>query len=221
MDIDRLEMLAAISFVEPAIPKKSETNRNCLFVRVEDGRIVFFGGSEYVVKKAVLNRPNTTGDQTQKKALPKTFMIPVTDLLAFKEMMDGHKGDCKKMAKNDPSHLLVEINNLGTEGKKGLLMEMISHDGKVIFQQPRFDFKDLDALFQVKKSPISEVDIMQADITPALKGFRKSKKIEMTMTGPGPKDWVHFGQDDFEAMILPAVEKEEGDGNEQTELPDE
>ena len=36
MIIDRLEALSAITFVEAAIPKKAETGRNCLFVRVEE-----------------------------------------------------------------------------------------------------------------------------------------------------------------------------------------
>ena len=39
MFIDRLKMLSAISFIKPAIPKKAETGRNCLFVRVDEGKL--------------------------------------------------------------------------------------------------------------------------------------------------------------------------------------
>jgi len=206
MIFDRLETLSAISFIEPAIPKKAETGRNCLFIRVDDDKIVLTGGSQFVVKKAILIRPTTTVEQadTKKKVLPKTFMIPRADLLAFKEMMSQHKADCKKMAKNDPSYLFVEMDD----------EELISYDGKIVYQQPKFEYKDLESVFQITKGAVSEIPVMSSDISDAVSGFQKSKKIDITLTGPA--GLIHFEQGDYESILIPPVEKPDEDDEQTT-----
>lgn len=210
MILDRLETLSAITFVEAAIPKKVETGRNCLFVRVEHDKLIFTGGSEFVVKKAELNRPNTTEEAARPgkgKKLPKTFMVPRADLCAFKEMMKEHKADCVKLAKNDQSYLFVEIDD----------KELISHDGKIVYQQPIFAFKDLEPILQVKKGSVSEMIMMSGDLTAAMTGFRKSQPVMITFTGDGKP--IHFEQGDYEAIVIPPVEKkEESDNGEQLEI---
>lgn len=202
MILDRLETLSALSFIAPAIPQKAESGKNCLFIRVDEGNLILTGGSEFVVKKVVLTRPNTVEESARSgkwKQLPVTFMIPRADLVAFMAMMKEHKTDCVKLAKNDPSYLFVEIDD----------KELISHDGKLVYQQPKFEFKDLDVHFQIKKSPVSEIPVMPGDIVAAMTGFRKSKPVEISFTGH--MNPFHFEQDDYQAIIIPPVEKEDDD----------
>lgn len=210
MILDRLETLSAITFVEPAISKKAESGKNCLFVRVESDKLILTGGGEFVVKKAILIRPNTVEEAAKtgnKKLPPKTFMIPRADLCAFKEMMKQHKSDCINLAKNDPSYLFVEMDD----------KELISHDGKIVYQQPIFEFKELESVFQVKKNAVSEMIMMSGDISAAMTGFRKSIPVMITYTGS--KKPVHFEQGDYEAIVVPPLEKEEeNDNGEQLEI---
>ena len=206
MNLDRLETLSAITFIEPAIPTKSETGKNCLFIRVDGDNLILTGGGLFVTKKVILVRPAAEElPITDKKPTPKTFMIPLAEVLAFKEMMKAHKGDCIKLAKNDPSHLFVTIDD----------KKLTSYDGEIVYQQPKFEFKDLESVFQIIKEAVSELPMMAGDITAAMKGFRKSEKVEITFTGD--KNPIHFQQGDYEALVIPPVEKEEDDqGGEQT-----
>lgn len=198
MELDRLEILSAISFIKPAIPKKTETGMNCLFVRVDEGTITFIGGNQFVVKKVVLARPiTTTEDSGEKEVLPKTYMIPRADIMAFKEMMEEHKVECKKLSKNDPSYLFVDID----EGK------LTSLDADIIYQQPKFEFKDMEPVFQIAKDFVSDIPVMPGDISSAVFGFKKSEKIEVTFTGEqGP---ILFEQEDYKAILIPPVAVEE------------
>ncbi len=208
MILDRLETLAAISFIEPAIPKDSDTGKNCLFVRVDEDKLIFTGGGSFVTKKVVMVRPNTIEESARpkkKKTASKTFMIPRADLFAFKEMMKEHKTDCKKLAKNDPSYLFVEMDDT----------ELISHDGKIVYQQPKYEFKELEFCFQITKDSVSEIPVISGDILAAVTGFKKSKPVEITFTGD--RNPIHFQQGDYEAVLIPPVEKEE-DSNEQEEF---
>ena len=206
MILDRLETLAAINFIEPAIPKGSETGKNCLFVRVDDDKLIFTGGGQFVTKKAVMIRPNAIEESARpgKNKAPKTFMIPRADLFAFKEMMKEHKADCKKLAKNDPSYLFVEMDDT----------ELISHDGKIVYEQPKFEFKDLESVFQITTFPVDEIPVISADILAAVTGFRKSKNIDITFSGI--MNPIHLKQDDYEAVVIPPIEKDdEGQDGEQ------
>lgn len=125
MELDRQDVLSAILFISPAIPKKVETGRNCLFVKVDKGSVTLIGGNEFVVKQVVLNRPITTTETAEsKEEFPKTFMIPHAELMAFKELMKEHKTDCIKLSKNDPSYLFVGV------GEK----ELTSYNGKVDYE---------------------------------------------------------------------------------------
>ena len=199
MFLDRLEMLSVITFLEKAIPKGSETGKNCVFIRVDEGKLIFTAGGQFVTKKAVLIRPNTVEESVKDgklKPLPDTFMVPKADILAFKKMMEEHKEICKKLAKNDPSYLFVEI--FGDE--------LVSHDGRIMYEQPKFEFKDLESVFEITKEPVSEIPIISADLIAATTGFSKRDPVEITFTGL--RNPIHFQQGDYEAIILPPVEKE-------------
>ena len=203
MILDRLETLSAISFLEPAIPKKADSGRNCIFIRVDEDKLILTAGNEYVVKKAILIAQNTTegaGGKAQGRKLPDRFMIPRPELLAFKKLMEEDKAECKKLAKNDPSHLFVEIDD----------KELISFKGKIDYEQPTFLFKELEPVFSITKSSVDEMPLMSGDARAALKGFLDSQPVEVSFTGY--KNPVHFEQGDFEALLIPPVEKEGEDG---------
>lgn len=202
MILDRLETLAAITFLESVIPKAAETGKNCLFVRVDGENLIFTGGANFVTKKVVMVRPNTVEEagRTEKgKTHLEKFMIPIADLLAFKKMMQEHKAHCKKLAKNDPSYLFVEMSDT----------ELVSYDGRIVYEQPKYDFKDLESIFQITKEHVSEIPMISADVIATMKGFSKSTPVGMTFTGP--KGIVHLEQGDYEAVVLPPVEKQEGE----------
>ena len=46
MNLDRLEVLGMIGFIKHVIPDSDETGKNCLFIRVDEGKIVCTGGGE-------------------------------------------------------------------------------------------------------------------------------------------------------------------------------
>jgi len=205
MILDRLLVADMIKFIEPVIPSQTGNGKNCLFVRHEDGKLICTGGNDFATKKVVLIGENTieqSGNAKKKGALPTTFMIPRPELLAFKAMMEEHKVYCKKMAKNDPSYMHVEITD----------NELISHDGCIPYAQPKIEFKNLEIFFQIKKEAISELTAMSSDFSACLTGFKKSKEVEITFSGPQRP--VHFIQGDYEAVMLPPTEKikeQEGD----------
>lgn len=205
MILDRLETLAAISFIEPAIPTEEKTGKNCLFIRVDGDKLILTGGGEFVTKKIVLVSPNTTEGSAKKEELPQTFMIPLAELLGFKAIIKAHKVDSKKLGKEDENRLFVEIDH----------QKLVSHDGIVDFKQPKYPFKELETLFNIKKKSLGEIPVMPADIDTAMKGFQKSKKVDITFTGDNKP--IHFQQGDYEAVVIPPVEKED-DGNEQTKI---
>lgn len=211
MILERLEVFDMIKFIEPVITSETETGKNCLFIRVEDGKLICIAGNEYAIKKDVLigvNAIEASGKAKKKGALPETFMIPRPELLAFKAMMDEHKAHCKKMSKNDPSYLHVEITD----------NELISHDGCITYSQPSHEFKNLEPFFQIKKDNITDLKVRSGDLAAALKGFNKSEDIEITFSGD--QQPVHFLQGDYEAVMLPPVEKPESD-DEQTTFDEE
>lgn len=208
MIFERLEVDSMLKFIEPVIPSQTDSGKNCLFIRVEDGKFICTAGNEFVTKKVVLMSINAiehSGKAKKKGGLPKTFMIPRPELLAFKTIMDEHKAYCKKMAKNDPSYMHVEITD----------NELISHDGCIPYTQPIHEYKDLEGLFQIKKDSISEINVMSAELATALKGFKKSQNIEITYSGYQKP--VHFLQGDYESIMLPPIEKKDDD-NEQLNL---
>lgn len=200
MNFDRLEVQAMIEFLSHVMPKDAKTGKNCVFVRVEGDKMIFTAGGAFSSKKAVLTAVSQMTTHEEKK-LPEKFMIPRADIIAFKEMMKEHKADCKRLAKNDPEKMIVTITG----------DEMISHDGKVTFQQPSHQFKELEPLFQIKRDPVSNIPAMTKELKSVIEGFRGSKKVNITLTGDnGP---IHFEQEDFEAILLPPVEKKkESDG---------
>jgi len=210
MILDRMEVFSMLKFIEPVISSKSESGKNCLFVRYDEGNLICCGGNEFSIKKVVLTGTGAieqSGRAQKKGTLPGTFMIPRPELLAFIAMMDEHKVYCKKMAKNDPSYLQVEITD----------SELISHDGCIPYHQPKYEFKNLEVFFQVKRETITDINIMQADFSACLTGFKKSEVIEITFTGIQKP--VLFQQGDYEAVMMPPVEKKEAENtNEQTSI---
>lgn len=211
MTLDRFVILSAIDFIAPAIPKGSESGKNCLFIRVDGDKMILTGGGLFVTKKVVIQAENTIQafkDSGNKNAGSKTFMIPRADVFAFKKMMEEHKADCKKLAKNDPSYLHVEVGDA----------ELLSHDAKIVYEQPKYEFKDLESVFQIVKGSVSEIPLISADIISSMTGFKKSDQVEVTFTGP--RNLIHFQQGDYEATVLPPVEKEEEDTGEQMKIDD-
>jgi hypothetical protein len=202
MILDRLLVADMIKFIEPVIPADTNSGKNCLFIRVEDGKLICCGGNEFVIKRVILVSENAieqSGKAQKKGALPQTFMIPRPELSAFKELMDEHKAFCKKMAKNDPSYLHVEI----TEN------ELISHNSSIPYEQPSHEFKNMEMFFEIKQESIPTLTALPQDLTACLTGFKKSGEVEITFSGPQKP--VHFIQGDYEAMMLPPTEKKESD----------
>jgi hypothetical protein len=161
-----------------------------------------------VTKKVVLvglNAIEQSGNAKKKGKLPDTFMIPRPELAAFKELMDEHKAYCKKMAKNDPSYMHVEITD----------SELISNSSPIPYNQPVHDFKNLEVLFEIKQEAIPYLSAIPQDFSACLTGFKKSKDVEITFSGP--QSPVHFIQGDYEAVMLPPAEKPKEDG-EQTQF---
>ena len=77
-------------------------------------------------------------------------MIPKGTLESFETLMNKHKKKCKKLAKNDPTHLYIDITN----------EELESHGVVLRYPQPIYDFKDLETLFQKKQAPITDVNLL-------------------------------------------------------------
>lgn len=201
-EFDRLEVLRLINFFKPVIPKKNDSKRSCLFVRVDEGKLVFTGGGQFVIKKYVLESANTTAE---KGEIQKKFMIPRAALVSFGKMVEEHKAHCTKMAKTDESYLLVTIGD----------KELVSLKEKIDFEQPTFDFNDdIESDFQITKGSVSEIPMIPTDLASAMAGFGKIQPVEITFTGSMKP--VHFKQGDYEAIVTPPIEKaEEPAGGEQ------
>ena len=126
--------------------------------------------------------------------------------MAFAEIMKEHARDLKKLIHIDQTHALIEIDD----------KELLSHDGKIVYQQPKHEFKDLETIFQIHKESVDEIPVMSADISAVMTGFKKSKSVNVTFTGHMKP--IHFEQGDFEAIMIPPIDKEE---DEQTSIDGE
>ena len=202
MNLDRLEVLGMIGFIKHVIPDSDETGKNFLFIRVDEGKIVCTGGGEHSSKKVVLVRHQDMEETAKtKKPGPKTFMIPKGTLESFETLLNKHKKKCKKLAKNDPSHLYIDITSEKLE----------SHGVVLCYPQPEYKFKDLEGLFSKNKAPVSEIFILSGDVSAIMAGFKKSKQVKTTFSGDGEP--IHFLQSStgYEAILTPSPEETEDD----------
>jgi hypothetical protein len=194
MMIDRLELLKAIGFLKHVIPDEEATGKSCVFVRVEDDKLIMVGGGQFATKKAVLVRPNTTEEAAQpsKKKPPESFMIPIGTLLSFETLMSKHKKKAKKQSKTDPSYLYVDIDH----------KELESFGVSLAYQQPSFDYKHLEGLFSGKRDQISNISILPGEMESVSKGFKKAEPVEVSFMDDGKS--LHFRQESnsYEAHLI-------------------
>lgn len=202
MNLDRLEVLGMIGFIKHVIPDNDDTGMNCLFVRVENDLVICTGGGQHAAKKVVLVRHLDMEEVPEKrKTISKTFMIPKGTLVAYETLLNKHKKKCKKLAKGDPSHLFVNISR----------EELESHGVSLTNPQPIFKFKELEGLFEKKQSPITDVNVLPADVENIMKGFKKAKQVKITLTADGNP--IHFYQasTEYEAILIPPAQDDEED----------
>lgn len=199
MNLDRLEVLGMIGFIKHVIPDSEETGKNCLFIRIEGDKVICTGGGEHAAKKVVLIRHQDM-EEGSKKKVPENFMIPKGTLEAFETLLLKHKKKCKKLAKNDPSHLYIDITN----------DELESHGVVLKYPQPEYQFKDLEPLFENNKAPVEKLFLYSGDVSNVMAGFKKSKQVETIFSGEdcGP---IHFIQKDtdYQAILIPPPEEDE------------
>lgn len=200
MNLDRLEVLNAINFIKAVIPESEDTGKNCLFVRCEEDRVILTGGSEYAAKKVVLVRHMDMEEAAKTKKLPpKTFMIPKAAAESFLTLLNKHKKKCKKLAKTDPSHLYIDITH----------ENLSSHNTILRYQQPVYQFKDMEQLFTKKQSPVTGMFSYSGDLESVSKGFDKSKQVVITFSGDGEPVHFHQPATGYEAIYIPPPEEEE------------
>jgi len=204
MILDRIEFLSAINFIKHVIPDSDDSGKSCLFVRVEDDKLILIGGGEFAAKRVVMLRPITTEEaaKDQKKAsLPANFMIPKASLLSFETLMQKHKKKAKKLAKNDESFLYIDVDD----------KELESFGVVLTYPQPSYLFKDMENLFQHKKGMITDVPVLSGDMEAIMKGFSKSKNVKITFSGDGEP--MHFYQEStqYEAILIPPADDESDD----------
>ena len=204
MILDRIEFLSAINFIKHVIPDSDDSGKSCLFVRVEDDKLILIGGGEFAAKRVVMLRPITTEEaaKDQKKAsLPANFMIPKASLLSFETLMQKHKKKAKKLAKNDESFLYIDVDD----------KELESFGVVLTYPQPSYLFKDMENLFQHKKGMITDVPVLSGDMEAIMKGFSKSKNVKITFSGDGEP--MHFYQEStqYEAILIPPANDESDD----------
>ena len=203
MNLDRLEVLRMIGFIKHVIPDDEDTMRNCVFVRVDGDRVTFTGGADHSAKKVVLIRQIDMEEAAKTKTPPaKTFMIPKGTLESFETLMNKHKKKCKKLAKNDPSHLYVDIQHDQLE----------SHNVILLYPQPSHKFKELETLFQKKQSPVTDLFLLPGEMSDTIAGFTKGKQVKITFAADGGPIHFHQPSTDYEAILIPPPEDVEIDG---------
>lgn len=214
--LDRQEFGQMLTFMLAVIPTEDKTGKNCLFVKVENGVYHFTAGGEHCMKRVPLSSQTTT----DKEGEPTLFMIPRGALKAFSEIMKDHKSKCKKLEKGHENRLFIMINRNKLE----------SINEHVHFEQPEFQYKDLQPFFEQKQSPKGVVDffINSGEIEDIMTGFSKTKQVSTThctMNKDGNDvNLLHFKQKrsdgvGYEAVfICPSEELEEEDENVQTEI---
>jgi hypothetical protein len=204
MIIDRLEFYNAVKFIEHVIPDDEESGNNCLFVKIEFDKLILTGGGEYAAKRVPLVRPITVEEaakESKDKSTSGTFMIPKGTLLAFESLLKSHKKKCKKLAKNDPSYLNIEISQKTLE----------SNGVELTYDQPVFLFKDLNPLFEFKKDAVSETIISSPEMESVMKGFRKSKPVIVKMCGEDNPIYFMQEASGYEAILIPSPPEEPDD----------
>ncbi len=193
MNLDRFEFESMITLMDPVI-----SNDRGLSVRIEKDNVIFTAGTVNLAKKAVLTKHTEIEEATKSKKLPpKEFMISSSALLSFKKMMAEHKALCKKLAKNDPSYLYIDISE----------KQLWSNKEHVDYEQPQGKFENLEPLFSKEKEEIDGMFLYPNELSSIMTGFEKSKQIKLTFCG----ETVHFHQKSsgYEAFFIPPLEEED------------
>jgi hypothetical protein len=202
MILPRKDFASMISFMLPVIPTEEKTGKNCLFVKIEEGKFIFTAGGEHCVKRVVLIAQTDMVElaecRNKKIELPESFMIPRGALKAFAEVLKDHKSICKKLGKDDQTHNFISIDH----------EEMESIGEFIHFKQPKFQFKELQPFFETNKEGAGESIIMSGEIENAMTGFSKTKIVEASYCsmGSGSKKTklIHFMQEEtgYEAVFI-------------------
>jgi len=143
------------------------------------------------------------GCRKKKRKLPDSFMIPRGQLKAFAETLKDHKSICKKLAKDDETHLFIEID----------AEEMESIGEYVHFKQPDFQFKEINHFFEQNQRAVAESLIMSGDIENIMTGFSKSNPVEASYRtiniDKESVSLIHFKQEstEYEAVFICPSEK--------------
>ncbi len=202
MILPRKEFASMITFMLPVIPTEAKTGRNCLFVKIDEGKCIFTAGSEHVMKRVIMlgqtEMTELAGCRKKKRKTPDSFMIQRGAVKAFAETLKDHKAICKKLAKNDETHLFIEVDD----------EEMESIGEYVHFKQPGFQFKEYSSFFEQNQESVSESLIMSGDIENVMTGFSKSNPVEasyrtMNIDKKTAK-LIHFKQEstEYEAVFI-------------------
>ena len=203
LNLDRLEFLGMWEFLKHVIPNSEESGKNCLFIRIDEGKVVCTGGGEHASKKIILVHHSDIGDQKKsKKELPETFMIPKSTLLGFETLLKEDKKICKKLSKADPSHLFISITDCKLE----------SHVNILEYSQPNYQFKDLEPFFSSNKSSSIDGDFFlpPVDVSNVMMGFKKSKQIKGMFVQDGEAVYFIQPATGYEAVLtLPPEEDPE------------
>ena len=195
MNLDRLEFEAMVTFMDSVM-----SGDDVLYVRTENDNVIFTAGNQNLAKKAPLTKHTEIEEATKKKKLPPLeFMITGSALLCFKKMMSEHKAICKKLAKNDPSFLYVDISD----------KILWSNKEYVTYEQPPGKFVNLEPLFAKKEEEEFDGNLFlyPNEVSSIMKGFEGSKQLKTTFYA----DSVHFFQKSskYEAFFIPPPEEEE------------
>lgn len=203
LTLDRLEFLGMWEFLKHVIPNSEESGKNCLFIRIDEGKVIFTGGGPYASKKVILIQPNDIEKNENSKKVPETFMIPKSSVLGFETLLKEDKKICKKLSKSgDLSHLCIHINdNL-----------LVSHVNSLEYSQPGYQFKDLETYFSGKRSSLDNNDFFlpPVDVSNVMSGFKKSKQVKACFVQGGESIYFIQPASEYEAVLtLPPEEDQE------------
>jgi hypothetical protein len=202
------------AFMLATMPTEEKTGQNCLFVKIEGENFIFTASSPYVIKrKTIVSQPVISKESEKKKEISETFMIPIGDVKGFSEALKSHKSICKKLQEEEEDKNFIEISD----------KYLSSFGSHYDFEQPKFQFKELQHFFEYETDSTASSLIKSKEIKNLLTGFSDGKQVEMTYysTGSGEDEekYIHFNQKatGLEAVfICPKEEIEEDDGSEQT-----
>jgi hypothetical protein len=193
MKLDRSEFIKAAEFIKHAILISDEPDKlNFVHVEIIGERCQLTAANGHCGKRVTLFRPAQLSiEETETPDPDQEYMIDRPTLLGYVELCKKHRTEFEHKAKRDHTLRYIDIGAQALETHKDVLN----------YQQPTFEYPELDAYFVGSGTEVSEMKIDPELAIKALKEFPGT--VSVSFSGAGGPIVMGSREGEYQAFFLP------------------